>query len=174
MLESSLEIKSKYENYIITPEYVKMWDNTWDVLVNNSFKGKSNDPFYVLTNDPIEDSSSLYGDIVLEPLEHGVFKFGGGWFTLFSKKLLDSIEFPKDIKGYGAIDTIIMEFCKLLPNTIQYKVKNLVICEDRKYLGKSSYSSYISNIDRKEEHKTETYSRMFEHLKSKYEASKPR
>jgi len=174
MLESSLEVKNNYQNYIITPEYVKMWDNTWDVLVNDSFKNKSNDPFYVLTNDPIEDSSPLYGDIVLEPLKQGVFKFGGGWFTLFSKKLLDSIEFPRDIKGYGVIDTIIMEFCKIIPNTVQYKVKNLVICEDRKYLGKASYSSYISNIDRKEKHKIETTPKMFEHLKSKYEASKSR
>ena len=172
LLEASLEAKKQTPHYIITPEYVKIWDNSWDILVNENFVNKSNNPFYVLVNDPIDDSSSLYGDVFLEPLENGTFKFGGGWFTLYSKKLLDAIEFPKDIKGYGAIDTIIMEFCKIIPNTIQYKIKNLVICEDRKYLGKSTYSNYIDTIDRKEEHKQETYNRMLEHLRTKYVLSK--
>lgn len=174
ILEASLEAKNTTPYYIITPEYVKMWDNSWDILVNDNFIYKSNNPFYVLTNDPIDDSFPLYGEIFLNPLENRIFKFGGGWFTLYSKKLLDKIEFPKDIKGYGAIDTIIMEFCKIIPGAIQYKIENLVVCEDRKYLGKSLYSNYIDVIDRKEEHKQETYNKMLEHLKMKYELSKPK
>jgi len=167
MLECTLEVKKQTPNYIITPEYVKMWDSSWDTLTNDYFKNKPNDPFYVLVNDPIDDSISTYGDISLEPLPKGSFKFGGGWFTLFSKPLLDSIEFPRDIKGYGEIDTFIMIFSQHTPNAIQYKIKNLVICEDRKYLGKTAYSSYIMNIDRKNENKDICWNQLLDHFKNK-------
>jgi hypothetical protein len=170
LLEASLEIKNQIPNYIITPEYVKMWDESWDIVTNDHFKDKSNDPFYVLVNDPIDDSFVNYGDIEIEPLiqnNQRIFKFGGGWFTLYSKSLLESIEFPRDIKGYGAIDTFIMTYCNYTPDTIQYKLKNLVICEDRKYLGKSTYSSYIKNIDRRHEYKEESWNKMMNHLNLK-------
>jgi hypothetical protein len=170
ILEASLETKKQTPNYIITPEHVKMWDESWDIVTNNHFKTKSNVPFYVLINDPIDDSFGNYGDFEIEPLiqnNQRIFKFGGGWFTLFSKHLLDLIEFPRDIKGYGAIDTFIMTYCKYIPNAVQYKVKNLVICEDRKYLGKSTYSSYIKNIDRRYEYKEESWNKMMNHLKLK-------
>lgn len=170
ILEASLEVKQQTPNYIITPEHVKMWDESWDVVTNSNFKNKLNDPFYVLINDPIDDSFINYGDLEIEPLfqnNQRVFKFGGGWFTLFSKPLLDSIGFPRDIKGYGAIDTFIMTYCNYLPDAIQYKIKNLVICEDRKYLGKSVYSSYIKNIDRRHEYAKESWVKMMSHLQNK-------
>lgn len=170
MLEASLQAKTQTPNYIITPEYVKMWDNSWDILTNINFQTKSNDPFYVLINDPIDDSSLIFGDISIEPLivnSKKIFKFGGGWFTLFSKNLLDYIKFPKDIKGYGAIDTFIMEFCNYTQIATQYKVKNLVICEDRKYLGKTAYSSYIKPIDRRFEHQKTSWDRLINHLQTR-------
>lgn len=167
ILEASLKTKQQTPNYIITPEYVKMWDNSWDMVVNNNFKNKNNNPPYYKNNDPIDDATNLYGDFEIEPLienDQRIFKFGGGWFTLFSKPLLDSIEFPRDIKGYGAIDTFIMIYCNSLLNSLQYKIKNLVICEDRKYLGKSIYSSYIKNINRKDEYREESWSKLVSHL----------
>jgi len=170
MLESALLAKSQTPKYIITPEYVKMWDGSWDIITNNNFINKSNDPFYVLINDPIDDSFPTYGDINIKPLTYNnqkIFKFGGGWFTLFSKELLDWIEFPRDIKGYGAIDTFIIECCRYMPDAIQYKVENLVICEDRKYVGKSAYSSYINNIDRRHEHKESSWNQLITHLQNK-------
>lgn len=169
ILEASLEVKKQTPNYIITPEQVKMWDESWDIVTNEYFRNKPNNPFYVLINDPLDDSFSNYGEIEIEPLVYNnqkVFKFGGGWFTLFSKSLLNSIEFPRDIKGYGAIDTFIMMCCNYIPDAVQYKIKNLVICEDRKYLGKSAYSSYIKNIDRRYEYKEESWDKMINHLKS--------
>lgn len=165
MLEASLAVKEATPHYIITPEYVKMWDNSWDVLTNHAFINKSNNPFYVLVNDPVDDCMPVYGEVGLEPLQG--FKFGGGWMTLFSKKLLDYIDFPKDIYGYGAIDTFIMEFSNYIPAAKQFKVKNLVITEDRKYVGKSVYSSYIKNIDRREEYKQESWDKMVHHMQKK-------
>lgn len=169
ILEASLLAKQQTEHYIITPEYVKMWDNSWDVVVNENFIDKLNNPFYVLLNDPIDDSHIVLGDFNIEPIinNQNSFKFGGGWFTLVSKNILDYIEFPQDIMGYGAIDTIIMEFCKIIPGTMQYKIKNLIVCEDRKYLEKSTYSKYIDIIDRKSEHEQENWEKMMSHLKNK-------
>jgi hypothetical protein len=170
MLEAALEVKKQTSKYIITPEYVKMWDGSWDIVTNTSFVNKSNDPFYVLVNDPIDDSLPTYGDINIEPLVYNnqkIFKFGGGWLTLFSKELLDWIEFPRDIEGYGAIDTFIMECCRYMPDAVQYKVKNLVICQDRKYLGKAAYSPYIKNIDRRHEHKDISWNKLVNHLQNK-------
>lgn len=147
ILESSLEIKKTQSKYIITPEYVKLWDNTWDVTVNDNF---TNQPYgYEKTNDPIIDTISTYGDISLEPL--GVYKWGGGWFTLYSKELLDYIKFPKDIKGYSPIDTFIMRCCDYIPNTTQYKIKNLVVAEDYTYIDRTLYSNYVKTINRKQD-----------------------
>jgi hypothetical protein len=165
MLEASLTVKNSTNHYIITPEYVKLWDNSWEELTNENFKNKPNNPFYVLTNDPIDDSMNIYGDISLE--QTSGFKFGGGWMTLFSKDLLDYIEFPKDIYGYGPIDTFIMEFSNYIPNAKQFKIKNLVIAEDRKYLGKSIYSSYIKKINRREEYFQESWNKMLHHMHNK-------
>ncbi len=165
MLESSLAIKETTPHYILTPEYVKMWDSSWDLVTNDFFNDKPNDPFYVLINDPIDDSMKIYGDISLEPMNR--FKFGGGWMTLYSKKLLDYIEFPKDIYGYGPIDTFIMDFSKYIPNSKQFKIKNLVITEDRKYLGRSAYSNYIKNINRRDEYFQEVWNKMYQHLYNK-------
>jgi len=162
ILESSLEIKQKQSNYIITPECVKLWDSSWDVLVNDNFMAESYG--YERKNDPIADTISPYGDISLEPL--GTYKWGGAWFTLYSKKLLDYIQFPKDIEGYSPIDTFIMECCKYIPNTTQYKIKNLVVAEDYKYIDRTLYSKYVHSINRKQDLFQIGWSKMISHLQN--------
>jgi len=162
ILESSLEIKKTQSKYIITPEYVKLWDNTWDVMVNDNF---INQPYkYEKTNDPIIDTINIYGDVSLEPLKE--YKWGGSWFTLYSKKLLDYIKFPKDIKGYSPIDTFIMECCKYIPNATQYKIKNLVVAEDYTYMDRTLYSNYVKTINRKQDLFQEGWNKMINHLQN--------
>jgi hypothetical protein len=162
ILESSLEIKQKQSNYVITPEYVKLWDNSWDVLVNDNFLAE---PYgYEKKNDAITDTISTYGDLSLEPLE--TYKWGGAWFTLYSKKLLDYIQFPKDIEGYSPIDTFIMECCKYIPNTTQYKIKNLVIAEDYKYINRTLYDRYLKSINRKQDLFQIGWNKMINHLQN--------
>jgi hypothetical protein len=162
ILESSLEIKKNQKNYIITPECVKLWDGTWDILVNDNF---INQPYgYEKNNDPIIDTIATYGDIGLESL--GTYKWGGAWFTLYSKSLLDYIQFPKDIEGYSPIDTFIMECCKYIPNTTQYKIKNLVVAEDYKYIDRGLYSNYLKSINRKQDLFQTGLSKMISHLQN--------
>jgi hypothetical protein len=168
--ESYLSAKQQYSKFIITPELVKLWDKSWDVLVNENFKNKSNDPFYVYQQDPILDSSQIYGDISLEPLQHGgknVFKFGGGWFTLFSKELINEMEFPKDLVGFGAIDTSIMDYLNNSQNAIQFKIKNLVVCEDFKYMNRKIYNPYVNFLDKKNDFYEENWNKLIKHFQNK-------
>jgi hypothetical protein len=163
VLESFSEIFKNQDNFIITPEYIRLWDGSWDVVTNEYFNQFYHG--YEKTNDSILDVSSLYGDVSLEPLDNNRFKFGGSWFTLFSKKLLDYIDFPKDLEGYSPIDTFIMNFCSQMPNVTQYKVKGLVVCEDYKHTNKSLYQNYVKTINRKEDPLYSlTWNKMEKHL----------
>lgn len=147
LLDSSKIIKDTDE-FIITPEYVKMWDNSWDIMVNEKFLNK---PYnYRDINDSVLDTFQC-DDPELVPLffgNHKQFKFSGGWFTLYSKKLLDSINFPRTLSGYGGFDNYVTAYCyRNSQKVTQYKIKNLVITDktnDFKYL-----SSSIHSIDRR-------------------------
>jgi len=162
ILESSLEIKPKQSNYIITPEYVKLWDNSWNILVNDNFINESYG--YEKINDPIIDTTIICEDISLESLT--TYKWGGAWFTLYSKKLLDYIQFPKDIEGYSPIDTFIMKCCKYIPNVTQYKMKNLVVAEDYRYLDRTLYNNYLKSINRKQDLFQIGWDKMINHLQN--------
>jgi hypothetical protein len=164
ILEASLEVKLKQSKYIVTPECVKLWDETWDVLTNDNFQHQFYG--YERKNDPIIDTISVLGDISLEQL--GTFKFAGGWFTLYSKELLDYINFPLGIEGYSPIDTIIMEFCKRIPKVNQYKIKNLVVAEDYYYIDKTLYSKYVKVNNKKEELFQISWNKMVDHLKKTF------
>lgn len=152
-LESSLQAKTQSSNYIITAEYVKMWDSSWDAVVNSTYL---NQPFnFRNTNDAVEDTYHLKndGDISLKPLMIGsqkYFKFGGGWFTMYSKALLDTINFPKELEGYGGFDNYVMNFCYNRPDLVtQYKIENLVITDKHNHT--QCYDHYVESIDRKQD-----------------------
>ena len=82
------------------------------------------------------------------------------------KPLLDYIQFPQDIKGYGPIDTFIMTCCNYIPNVTQYKIKNLVIAEDYKYSDRTLYSDYVKVINRKLEASDLNWNKMISHLQN--------
>ncbi len=160
ILESSLEISKTQPRYILTPEYVKLWDNTWDIVTNNNFLTK---PYgYEKTNDPILDTFIPLEDIELETVNG--YKWGGAWFTLYSKELLDYIQFPKDLKGYSPIDTFIMNSCEYIPDTTQYKIKNLIVTEDYNYINRETYSKYLKSINRKQDLFEEGWGKMSSHF----------
>lgn len=163
ILSSAQEISQTQSKYIITPECVKLWDKSWDVITNEHFLSY---PYgYEQQNNPFLDVNQEYGELEVEPLS--TFKFAGGWFTLYSKKLLDYCDFPTDIKGYAPIDTAIMEFCKHLPDAIQYKIKNLIVCEDYTYLNRNPYKKYLNSLNKKEDLYQQSWNQLTNHLISK-------
>lgn len=169
-LESSLQAKSQFPNYIITAEYVKMWDTSWDIVVNSEYLNKPFD--FRNTNDAIVDTYFLKNnsEISLKPLIYNnqkYFKFGGGWFTLYSKSLIDTIDFPQTLKGYGGFDNYVMHFCYNKPDlSIQYKIENLVITDKHNHT--EHYDDYICSINRKQDLYEKNNQIMTEHFKNKF------
>ena len=148
----------EHEHSIITPELVRIWDNSWDVLVNEEFKDK---PFeYNQTNDPYKDSG-IKGDISVEVVlntnsPQSRFKFAGGWFTCISGALLRRIGVPEEFGHYGFEDTFVMVGSEKLMRTTdiqitQFKIKNLVVCENYKYRDNTHYLNGLSAFDRRDE-----------------------
>ena len=148
----------EHEHSIITPELVRIWDDTWDILVNEEFKDKPFD--YNQTNDPYKDSG-IKGDISVEVVlntnsPQSRFKFAGGWFTCISGALLRRIGIPEEFGHYGYEDTFVMVGSEKLMRTTdiqitQFKIKNLVVCENYKYRDNNHYLNGLSAYNRREE-----------------------
>ena len=145
---------------IITPELVRIWDNTWDCLVNENFINEK--VGYQKLADPYKDSG-IKGDVGIERVENTTspqsrFKFAGGWFTCISGRLLRKIGIPESFGHYGYEDTFVMvaseKLVQLKKEDIQqFKLKNVVVCENYKYRNHSHYINNISVYDRREEFK---------------------
>ena len=133
-------IQSLYKDYpysVVSPEIVKVWDDTWDCLVNEQYLNESLD--YQKTNDPFVDCGIKNGNIGIETINNTIpnqprMKFAGGWFTCISKKLLDKITVPDSLGHYGLEYTFIMWGSEKLRIGQQFKIKNLVVCEMRGYI----------------------------------------
>jgi len=168
-LESSIQAKTQSPNYIITAEYVKMWDTSWDIVVNSKFL---NEPFnYRNTLDPIVDTYFITNnETYLKPLifnNNKYFKFGGGWFTMYSKSFIDEIDFPNTLEGYGALDNFIMYFCQNKPNSVtQYKIENLIITDYHNHV--DSYDNYVYSLNKKQDLYQKNNDIMMNHFKNKF------
>lgn len=155
-IDSSIQSLNKdYPYSVVSPEIVKVWDNTWDCLVNEQFLNEPLD--YQKTNDPFVDCG-IKGDIGIETINNTIpnqprMKFAGGWFTCISKKLLDRITVPDSLGHYGLEDTFIMWGSDKLKLGQQFKIKNLVVCENYKYRDNKYLTNFIAGIDRREEFK---------------------
>lgn len=155
-IDSSIQsIYKEYPYSVVTPEIVKVWDNTWDCLVNINFIEESTD--YQKTNNPYKDCG-IKGDISVETIYNNVpnqptMKFAGGWFTCISKKLLDEVTVPDSLGHYGLEDTYIMWWCEHHQEGKQFKIRNLVVCENYRYRNNEHISELIASIDRREEFK---------------------
>lgn len=145
---------------IITPEIVRIWDNTWDCIVNKEFM--QYEVGYQEHNDPYEDCG-IKGDINITGVKNTIpnqprFKFAGGWFTGISANLLKKVGVPESFGHYGYEDTFLMWASEKLSATTdidikQFKIKNLVVCENYKYRSNGHYVNNLSVYDRREEFK---------------------
>ena len=150
LINGSKTIDNEY--YIISPQTPKLWDWTWDVLVNQLYQNeqygfeKIIDPYSILTQD--------YGDLTLLPING--FKFGGGWFNLISAKLLKLTNIPDSFGPYGIDDTYVMHCCEIMKQKQlfpqQYIVENLIVVENYTYRF-NPYDNYLLTIDNKDEYR---------------------
>lgn len=140
----------KVNNFILTPQYVKIWDSTWDELVNENFINKPYGYFAGENNHPDYDAerdAKYYGQPELQRVNN--FKIGGGWLTTISKTLLDEITIPKSFGHYGEEDTFIMVVAQNLVkrghDIQQYVIKNIVAAQSGERL------NIVKQYDRRKE-----------------------
>ena len=101
MVEGAKQIKNKY--FVIVPQISKLWDNTWDSLVNPIYKDipyeewNKQDMFDIINNQ--ENSTQ---DISLHPIQYSKY---AGWIDLYSKSLCEDLAPVWDEwKGKGGWD----------------------------------------------------------------------
>ena len=126
IIESAKKIKDKY--FIITPEIHKLWDWTWDELVNENYKDVPYEDWN--KSDIFEIQSRALGEPYLQQISR--FKYAG-WFDLYSKDFMELIPIPDDWKGYGPWDYYSMLVSDIaVKNGIdikEYVLRNQIIFE---------------------------------------------
>ena len=61
------------DNFVVTPQFVKQWDNTWDVIVNERFLNKPLN--YHEGADVYEDTLPEYGEVGVKEIQSIKFFF---------------------------------------------------------------------------------------------------
>jgi hemerythrin superfamily protein len=149
IVNAAESLQQTYPCFVLTPEVSKLWDNSWDVIVSSKYRNLEPSQDYTIA-DPYENIHSL-DEVYIE--ETSTFKFGMGWFTLFSKDLLKLIELPESMGHYGPDDTFIMTCAQLSKNKgreiRQFVLRNEIIRENIK-LRPRHYKDFLVNIDRKD------------------------
>jgi hypothetical protein len=144
--------ESDIDMFILTPQFVKQWDASWDVLVNKKFL--TCPLYYHESSDVYIDTLPQIDDITIEQIND--FKFAGGWFTLISSKLLKMIDIPKSLGHYGLEDNFVIECAKILKhrnqNVFQFILNGLVIGESYIHRPNKTIKKYILSISKKNEY----------------------
>jgi hypothetical protein len=101
MIEGAKSIKNEY--FVITPQISKLWDNSWDILVNPLYQDIpyktwfETDVFDIIHNDT---NSNL--DIILTPINQSKY---AGWFDLWNKNFYEKlVPVWDEWEGYGSWD----------------------------------------------------------------------
>jgi hypothetical protein len=142
-------------DYIIVPQTVKLWDSTWDVICHKDFLNKEYG--YEKIHEPQITQNQVVEAINLSPSP--VFKLATGWFTLFSKGVMNKIGIASFVKHYGPEDTFIMFAAEGLnkykgTNFIQYNLEGIYISEN--YISRSQkYKDQLSLINLKDKFRNE-------------------
>ena len=140
-------LKKLHTHFILSPQVVRLWDATWDCIVNEKYLNK-NFKFHE-TQRPDEIVDREYGGVSI--IRNDQFKWGGGWFNVISANLLKKVGIPKSFVGYGPDDTFLMESCKYMRtkqvDVSQYILKNMIVMEDRFYAKeKATFNTDIPNF----------------------------
>lgn len=159
-LEGSYQLNGKY---ILIPQLVKLWDNTWDVLVHDDYKNEKYG--YYNQHDPQLTYNQPINIVSIE--QSPVIKFGCGMHTLYSKEFWDLIDIPESFGGYGSEDAFAMFASDIaIQHNIsveQYILKGIYITENL-FNRKPSFDGKIKNIFSKENSKDKSWKLMNDEL----------
>ena len=148
----------KDEYYILNSQILRLWDDGWNIISNDRYIPMGIESKIWLKYDPYGLDSEVYNylsEVKIKKLND--FKFGGGWFNLFSSNLLKYIDIPDSFGSYGLDDTFIFECAGIMSksgyNINQYILDNMLVCENRKYRDLNPYLPYISDLTNSDEFK---------------------
>ena len=157
IIESAKLVEQEY--YIISPQTVRMWDESWDVITNKQYLSTPANMETYYANDPFEIIMHEHSDVNLKPINQ--FKFGGGWFNLLSTKLLKLTDIPDSFGPYGIDDLYVMICCDIMKqkgyDVQQYVLENTVVIENFKYRW-NSYKNYLYLINKQDEYRQQAES----------------
>lgn len=160
-LEASYQLNGKY---IILPQLVKLWDNSWDLAVHNDFINKEYN--YHLIHGVELTYNQEVNEVSLEQLN--VFKFGCGMHTLYSKEFWDLIGIPESFGGYGSEDTFAMYASNYAVRAgidiKQYLLKGAYISENMANR-KPSFGDKVKSVANKENSRELSYKQFPDELK---------
>jgi len=159
------------DNFVVTPQFVKQWDNTWDIIVNDRFLDKSLN--YHEGADAYEDTLPEYGEVGVKEIQST--KFAGGWFTCLSGDLLRKTGIPESFGHYGLEDTFVIECMNIMKSQndyiSQFIIENLVIAESYTQRPNETIKSFIKSKNRKAEFTKIATDNFRNELKNFYERS---
>ena len=143
------QIPNEYS--IVTPEILKLWDPSWDVISNKRWVGHGYDSNIWRLYDHYRLDRECFDyleDVSIKPIP--IVKFGGGLLTTFSSNLLKLIDIPDTFPGYGLDDTFVMDCANIMrsigKDVQQYVIENIIVMENRKYKG-AEFNTYLNLLD---------------------------
>lgn len=175
IIESIKQIKQQYDDFIITPQIPKLWDNTWDALVHQNYIHQIPSHENYFNFDAFEIFNKINDDFSLSSISY--FKFGAGWLTTISSSIFKNYikEFPESLGHYGIDDTYIMnvlDYYTLYKSSkvYQFIINNLLITENYKYRFNPYKNLIIQNegIRLKEDFRKESEEGMEKEIKKLY------
>ena len=138
------------EYYILNSQLLRLWDSSWNMISNDRYIPMGYDSKIWLKYDPFKlDSEVFEYSSTIGIKELNGFKFGGGWFNVFSANLLKEIDIPDSLSSYGLDDTFIEEGCRMMQqkgyDIKQYTLDNMLVCENRRYRDLNPYVNFITD-----------------------------
>ena len=142
------QMTNKY--YIITPQILKLWDLSWDVISNDRWLHYGFDSYIWKSYDHYaldKECFDYLDEVGIKPIP--TIKFGGGLFTTFSSNLLHLVDIPDTFPGYGLDDTFVATCCEYMLHQQydikQYVIENIIVMENKKYKFENPYVKLLSD-----------------------------
>lgn len=141
MIDASSKLTDEY--FILSPQLIKYFDNSWDCLVNEKFiKEGTNNRDYV----DLFSFDYLFNDAEVSVVKNEQMKLGAGWFNVIKSSLLRRIPLPDKLGSYGPDDTYLISTCPKV-GTVQYILKNVVVSEiGKKFLKNQDYIKSMLSV----------------------------
>lgn len=151
LIHCAKTVKNKY--FILTPQIPKIWDGTWDHLVNSRY---INNPYGSERSfNPYYGTKTISDEVTL--IKSPQIKLGGGWFNLFSSNLLKYTDIPDILGPYGVDDTYVMFAAQIMKlngeDVEQYILKNVIVAENY-LLRNNPYKEFVPYKTSREDYKS--------------------